>query len=142
MRKVSNILARKGSNIISVSPDSTVLEALKIMNERNIGSVTVLKNGSYAGLLTERDYARKVVMLGRSSSDTRVEEIMTTNLPSITLNTTVEECMRLMNDSNIRYLPVIESSKMVGLVSIMDLVAETISMQKEMIDHLENYIKQ
>ena len=142
MRKVSNILARKGNNIISVSPESTVLEALKIMNERNIGSVAVLKNGNYAGLLTERDYARKVVMLGRSSSDTRVEEIMTTDLPPITLNNTVEECMQLMNDGNIRYLPVIEQSKIVGLVSIMDLVAETIAMQKDMIDHLENYIKQ
>lgn len=142
MRKVSNILARKGSNIVSVSPDSTVLEALKIMNDRNIGSVAVLKNGIYAGLLTERDYARKVVMLGRNSSDTRVEEIMTTDLPAIGFNTTVEECMRLMNDSNIRYLPVIENSKIAGLISIMDLVAETISMQKEMIDHLENYIKQ
>jgi len=142
MSKVSNILARKGNNIVSVSPDSTVLEALKIMNERNIGSVAVLKNGNYAGLLTERDYARKVVMLGRSSSDTRVEEIMTTNLPPITLNNTVEECMQLMNDGNIRYLPVIEHSKMVGLVSIMDLVAETIATQKDMINHLENYIKQ
>lgn len=142
MSKVSNILDRKGKNIISVSPDSTVLEALKVMNDRNIGSVAVLKNGNYAGLLTERDYARKVVMQGRSSSDTRVEDIMTTNLPPITLDTTVEECMRLMNDGNIRYLPVIENAKMIGLVSIMDLVAQTIATQKEMIDHLENYIKQ
>jgi IMP dehydrogenase len=142
MSKVSNILARKGNNIISVSPDSTVLEALKVMNDRNIGSVAVLHNGNYAGLLTERDYARKVVMQGRSSSDTRVQDIMTTNLPPITLDTTIEECMRLMNDGNIRYLPVIENAKMVGLVSIMDLVAQTIATQKEMIDHLENYIKQ
>lgn len=142
MSKVANILDRKGDNIISVTPDTTVYEALKIMSERNVGSVVVLKNGSYAGILTERDYARKIIMLGRSSSDTRVEEIMSTNLPAITRAHTVETCMELMSENNVRYLPVIENGRLAGLLSIMDLVTETIRHQKEMIDHLENYIKQ
>lgn len=142
MSKVSNILARKGTSIVSVSPGSTVYDALKIMNERNIGSVVVLENGSYAGILTERDYARKVIMQGRSSSETMVKDIMTTDLPPISRNHTVEACMQLMSERNIRYLPVIENSQLVGLLSIMDLVTETISMQKETIDHLKSYINQ
>ena len=142
MNKVSNILARKGSNIISVSPDLTVYEALKLMSERNIGSVVVLENGAYAGLLTERDYARKVIMQGRSSADTTVKDIMTTDLPSISRDHTVDDCMQLMSSRNIRYLPVIEDNQLVGLLSIMDLVTETITKQKETIDHLQNYINQ
>lgn len=142
MSKVSNILARKGTTIISVSPDSTVYQALKVMNERNIGSVVVLDNGNYVGILTERDYARKVIMLGRNSSETHVRDIMTTDLPPISRNNTVEECMELMSARNIRYLPVIEDSNLLGLLSIMDLVTETITIQKETIDHLKNYIAQ
>jgi CBS domain-containing protein len=142
MSKVSNILARKGNYIISVSPDNTVYEALKIMNERNIGSVVVLKDGNYVGILTERDYARKVIMHGRHSNETKVEEIMTTDLPPISQEHTVDSCMQLMSERNIRYLPVIEANKLLGLLSIMDLVTETINIQKETIDHLQNYIKQ
>jgi CBS domain-containing protein len=142
MSKVTNILARKGANVISVAPVSTVYEALKIMGERNIGSVVVLDNGRYVGILTERDYARKVVMLGRSSSETRVQDIMTTDLPAISRSHTVDECMQLMSERNIRYLPVIENNQLVGVLSIMDLVTETINMQKETIDHLKSYITQ
>ena len=142
MSKVSNILARKGDNVISVAPDSTVYEALKVMNERNIGSVAVLEKGKYVGLLTERDYARKVIVQGRHSDDTTVKDIMSTDLPPITKSHTVEECMELMSANNIRYLPVIENNKMVGLISILDLVTETIKTQKETIDHLKNYISQ
>ena len=142
MSKVSNILARKGSNIISVSPEISVQEALKVMSERNIGSVVVLDNGKYAGLLTERDYARKVILLGRHSSETMVKDIMTTDLPSISRSHTVDDCMQLMSSRNIRYLPVIENNQLVGLLSIMDLVTETITIQKETIDHLQNYISQ
>ncbi len=142
MSKVSNILARKGTSIVSVSPNSTVYEALKVMNERNIGSVVVLDNGNYVGILTERDYARKVIMQGRHSDETSVKDIMTTDLPPVSQNHTVEECMQLMSDRNIRYLPVIENQKLAGLLSIMDLVTETIAVQKETIDHLKNYITQ
>lgn len=142
MSKVTNILARKGANVISVAPASTVYEALEIMSERNIGSVVVLDNGRYAGILTERDYARKVVMLGRNSAETRVQDIMTTDLPAISRNHTVEDCMQLMSERNIRYLPVIENNQLIGLLSIMDLVTETINMQKETIDHLKSYITQ
>jgi CBS domain-containing protein len=142
MSKVSNILARKGSNIISVSPEISVQEALKVMSERNIGSVVVLDNGKYAGLLTERDYARKVILLGRHSNETMVKDIMTTDLPSISRSHTVDDCMQLMSSRNIRYLPVIENNQLVGLLSIMDLVTETITIQKETIDHLQNYISQ
>ncbi len=142
MSKVSNILARKGSNIISVSPEVTVYEALKMMSDRNIGSVAVLENGKYVGLFTERDYARKVIILGRSSSETVVRDTMTTNLPAISRNHTVDECMQLMSSNNVRYLPVIENDELLGLLSIMDVVTETITVQKETIDHLKNYISQ
>jgi CBS domain-containing protein len=142
MSKVSNILARKGTSIVSVTPESTVYDALKIMSSRNIGSVVVLDNGSYAGILTERDYARKVIMQGRHSNDTTVRDIMTTDLPAVSKNHTVEECMELMSSRNIRYLPVIENGSLAGLLSIMDLVTETISIQKETIDHLKSYITQ
>ena len=142
MSKVSNILARKGSSIVSVTPESTVYDALKIMSSRNIGSVVVLDNGRYAGILTERDYARKVIMQGRHSNETTVGDIMTTDLPPVSKNHTVEECMELMSERNIRYLPVIENGSLAGLLSIMDLVTETISIQKETIDHLKSYITQ
>lgn len=142
MSKVANILARKGSNVVSVTPDTTVYEALKIMSASNIGSVVVLREGRYVGLLTERDYARKIIVLGRSSADTRVEEVMSTDLPQISPEHSVDACMELMSAQNVRYLPVFEAGRLAGILSIMDLVTETIRHQKETISHLENYIKQ
>lgn len=137
---ISSILARKGGNIISVSPDTIVIDALKVMAEKNIGSVVVMDGGEYAGVITERDYARKVMLKGKSSSDTKVAEIMSTDFPNISPEDSVEHCMELMSDKNIRYLPVFEKNKLVGIISIIDVVKETILAQKETISHLESYI--
>lgn len=140
MHKVGDILSRKGNTSISVPPDATVLDALKLMADKNIGSVVVLAGNTYMGLVTERDYSRKVVLKGKSSTDTKVSEIMSTDLPTITLQDTVEHCMQLMTNKNIRYLPVIVNDKLSGIISMSDVVKETILQQQETINHLESYI--
>jgi IMP dehydrogenase len=140
MKKVSNILKRKGSNVITITPDITVLDALKQMAEKNIGSIVVVDNGEYIGLLTERDYARKVILKGKSSTSTFVSEIMTTGLPRITPDNSVDTCMQIMSENNIRYLPVFENDQLAGIISINDVIKETIITQEEMIAHLQNYI--
>ncbi|MBP6023022.1 CBS domain-containing protein [Ferruginibacter sp.] len=140
MKKVSHILKRKGSNVITITPDITVLDALKEMAEKNIGSIVVLENGEYAGLLTERDYARKVILKGKSSTSTFVKEIMSTGLPRITPDNSIETCMQIMSENNIRYLPVFENDHLCGIISINDVIKETILTQKETIEHLQNYI--
>src|SRR3569833_2180557 len=106
MKKVSDILNRKGVTVITIDADTTVLDALRLMDDKNIGSVVVTENGEYLGLLTERDYARKVILQGKSSQDTMVRDIMSTGLPRIVPETSVETCMHIMSENNIRYLPV------------------------------------
>ena len=140
MKKVSDILKRKGSNVITITPDITVLDALKQMAEKNIGSIVVVEGGEYIGLLTERDYARKVILKGKSSTSTFVKEIMTTGLPRITPGNSVDTCMQIMSENNIRYLPVFENDHLAGIISINDVIKETIITQEEMIAHLQNYI--
>jgi CBS domain-containing protein len=140
MKKVSDILSHKGRKVISVSPSATVLETLKIMAEQNIGSVMVMDGDKYFGIMTERDYSRKVILNGKSSTDTKVAEIMTEDLPAVTMNDTIEFCMQLMADKNIRYLPVFENDAVCGIVSINDLVRETILTQQETITHLKEYL--
>lgn len=139
--KVSDILARKGSNAVSVSPDTSVLEALQIMAEKNIGSVVVMENDNFRGIVSERDYSRKVILKGKHSSDTKVSEIMSEDMPSVRPNDSVELCMSLMTQQNIRYLPVFENDKLSGIISMTDVVKQTILEQKETINHLENYIR-
>ena len=140
MKKVKDILSRKGSSIISVSPDSSVLDALKIMAEKNIGSVMVIEDQKFQGIITERDYSRKVVLKGKSSTDTKVKEIMSTDFPRITPQDTIEQCMQLMSDQNIRYLPVFENDKLTAIISINDVVKETIITQQETITQLKDYL--
>jgi CBS domain-containing protein len=140
MKKVSHILSHKGSRITSVTPDTTVLEALRIMADQNIGSVMVLEGNNYMGIMTERDYSRKVILKGKSSTDTQVSEIMSRDFPAITPHDTVEFCMQLMSDKNIRYLPVFEGTTLCGIVSINDVVRETILTQEETITHLKDYL--
>ena len=140
MNKVSSILARKGNAAISVSPDTPVVDALKIMAEKNIGSVMVMQDGNYLGILTERDYSRKVVIKERNSTDTKVSEIMSTDLPSVNPDDTIEHCMELMTTRNIRYMPVFTGTKLEGIISMSDVVKETILSQKETITHLQSYI--
>ncbi len=140
MNHVSDILSRKGSNAISVTPDTPVIEALKVMADNNIGSVLVMENNKYMGLITERDYSRKVILKGKNSTNTKVSEIMTSDLPHIKPNDTVEHCMELMTDSKIRYLPVFVSDELKGIISITDVVKETILKQQQTIKHLDSYI--
>lgn len=141
MSTVAAILARKGKNILTIAIDTTVYDALKIMSEKNVGSLVVLDGDKYAGILTERDYSRKVILLGKHSHDTTVGEIMSTELPIIKPSDSIEHCMQLMSDKNIRYLPVFDNEKLSGIISISDVVTETILQQKETINHLQNYIQ-
>ncbi|MFZ9240230.1 MAG: CBS domain-containing protein [Chitinophagaceae bacterium] len=140
MKKIADIFKRKGTNNIVISPDEPVLNALKIMAEKNIGSVVVMNGQQYMGLITERDYARKVILHGKSSSDLTVGEIMSSFLPKASLQSTMEECMEVMTNHNIRYLPVFEEDTYIGVVSIIDVVKETIHAQKNTIEDLQNYI--
>ena len=142
MKCVKHILSRKGSNVIAVPASTTVLNVLKLMAEKNIGSVVVTENDKYIGLVTERDYARKIILMGKHSDDTTVGEIMGTNLPKITPESTIETCMLIMSDSNIRYLPVFDKEdELCGIVSINDVIYETIHSQKETIEQLHSYIQ-
>jgi CBS domain-containing protein len=139
-KKVADVLLRKGSNITTVSPNTSVLEALRIMADQNIGSVMVLENGRYVGIMTERDYSRKVVLNGKSSEDTQVAEIMSSDLPRVTPNDSIDYCMQLMSDKNIRYLPVFDVDQVTGIISINDVVRETIMSQEETITQLKDYL--
>jgi CBS domain-containing protein len=140
MNHVSDIIARKGLSAIAVPPDTPVIDALQIMSEKNIGSVLIMHGGEYLGIMTERDYSRKVILRGKNSHDTRVAEIMSTDLPSLKPSDTIDHCMQLMTDKNIRYLPVFDSDRLVGIISISDVVKQTILLQQETINHLNDYI--
>ena len=142
MKSVKHILARKGSNVIAVPAETTVLNVLKLMADKNIGSVVVTENGKYMGLMTERDYARKIILMGKHSDDTTAGEIMSTNFPVITPQSSVDECMLIMSESNIRYLPVFDAAnQLCGIISINDVVYETIHSQRETIEQLHSYIQ-
>ena len=141
MKKVADIFNRKGSQNISIDIAAPVLEALKLMADKNIGSVVVMQDERYMGLFTERDYARKVILHGKSSSELTVGEVMSEYLPKIGLNATMEECMEVMSNHNIRYLPVFEGDTYVGVISIIDVVKEEIMEQKNKIEDLQNYIQ-
>jgi CBS domain-containing protein len=140
MNKVSDILSRKGSQVISVTPDTNVFDALQLMADQNIGSVAVISGTTFLGIMTERDYSRKVVLKGRSSTDTMVEDIMSTDLPYVSSIDTIEHCMQLLSDRHIRYLPVFDGEEIGGIISINDVVKEIILSQKETITHLTDYL--
>lgn len=141
MKKVSNILARKGNSVIAIDGGTTVLDALKLMADKNIGSVVITEDGAYAGLLTERDYARKVILQGKSSLETQVREIMSTEFPKMIPENTVETCMHMMSENNLRYLPIFKDNAMCGIISISDVVTETILSHEETIEQLKSYIQ-
>ena len=140
MQHVSDILAFKGGTACSVSPDATVFEALTLMSEKDIGSVIVLDEDKLVGILTERIYARKVALENKISKNILVKEIMTTRVLCVSPERSVEECMALMSDKGIRHLPVLDHKKVVGMISIGDLVKAIIHDQKILIDQLQNYI--
>lgn len=137
---VSSILSSKGSQIWSVKPDTTVFEAITTMAEKNVGALLVMDADKLLGLVSERDYTRKVALKGRSSRDTTVREILSTHVVSATPRQTIEDCMRLMTENRVRHLPIVEGESVVGIVSIGDLVNWTISAQHAAIEQLENYI--
>ena len=142
MKNVGHMLEGKGHEVLSVSPDATVFEALQLMADRNVGALVVLEGEKLAGIFSERDYARKVILLGKSSKETLVREIMTDKVLCVRPEQTVEQCMAIMTEKRIRHLPVLDHKKVIGVISIGDVVKETISEQKFIIAQLESYIHQ
>lgn len=140
--KVSDILQSKGSSVYSITGNVTVYDALKIMGEKNIGALLVMESEHLKGIISERDYARKIILKGKSSQDTQVSDIMTANVITVLPEDTIEKCMELMSGRHIRHLPVVENDKVLGVISITDVVTAIIESQKETIKHLQNYISQ
>lgn len=140
--KVSDILHSKGSNVYSVTENISVYEALKIMGEKNIGALLVMEDKQLKGIISERDYARKIVLKGKSSQETMVKDIMTKEVISVMPEDTIEKCMELMSGKHIRHLPVAKNNEVFGVISITDVVTAIIESQKETITHLQNYISQ
>jgi CBS domain-containing protein len=139
--KISAVLTSKSADIWSIPPAASVYEAIEMMAEKQIGALPVMENGQLVGIISERDYARKVILKGRSSKETPVADIMTRDLVTISPQHTVGECMRIVTDKRFRHLPVLEGGKLVGIVSIGDLVNWVISEQQQTIRHLEAYIR-
>ncbi len=138
---IRHLLERKARTLHAIGPDAPVLEAIRLMAEHHIGALLVMRDGELLGIISERDYARKVILLGRSSADTAVEQIMTSPVVTVTPASTVSECMALMTDRRIRHLPVVEGSRVSGMISIGDLVKVVIADQRETIEQLETYIR-
>ena len=139
--KVSGILAhKKASTVWSIGPNAMVIDAIRLMDEKNVGALPVLDSGTLVGIVSERDYTRKVIVKGRSSKDTPVSDIMTKQILTVNPSDSVTECMRIMTDKRVRHLPVVENGALLGILSIGDLVKETISEQQLTIKQLESYI--
>ena len=137
---VGAVLAHKGSQVYSVPPHLMVYDAIQFMADKNIGAVLVIKDDRLLGILSERDYTRRVVLKGKLPKQTPVAEIMSTGLVTVTQNDTVDECMRIMTEKRVRHLPVVEGGRVVGVISIGNLVNWIISVQESTIDQLQNYI--
>ncbi len=137
---INEILEHKGTAVWTVSPDTTVFEAIQLMSEKNIGALLVTERGKLIGILSERDYTRKVALKGKTSKELRVREITSEHVVSVTPAQTIEECMRLMTENRVRHLPVLDGDSLIGVVSIGDLVNWIISAQSTTIRQLETYI--
>jgi len=140
VKTIQEILQAKSHKLLSISPDASVFDALKVMAEKEVGALVVLDGERLAGIFSERDYARKVILHGKSSKDTAVREIMTHKVVCVRPDQSVEDCMALMTDKRVRHLPVLEDKRVIGVISIGDVVKEVISEQKFMIEQLEHYI--
>lgn len=141
MSNIATILARKGSSYVTVGPDDTVLEALQLMADKNVGSVVVQDAEKYHGIFTERNYSRNVILKNRHSSNTKVRDVMSVDLPVLNTQDSLTHCMQLMADHNLRYLPVMDQEEMMGIISITDVIREKVIDQKEVIRHLKEYIQ-
>ena len=140
MINVRQLLDRKGRQVFSIAPGAAVLDAIRMMAERHVGALLVLQGDTLSGIVSERDYARKVILMGRSSADTPVRDIMTVAVVTVQPETPVEKCMQVMTERRVRHLPVIEAGRVVGMVSIGDLVKAVIADQQQHIEQLESYI--
>lgn len=142
MKLIKHILEAKGNDVWTITPDEAVYDALQLMADKNVGALVVAQDGQIIGVISERDYARKVILKGKSSRETLVREIMTSPAICVTPDKTVEQCLALMTDKHIRHLPVVDDGKLVGVVSVGDLVKSIIDSQKELIRQLENFIQE
>jgi CBS domain-containing protein len=140
MKTVALLLRAKGNEVLTVSPDTSVFGALGVMAEKNVGAVLVVEGERLVGIFSERDYARKVILKGKASKETPVREVMSSTVLYVTPQRTIEECMVLMTEKRVRHLPVLEGERLVGVISIGDIVKEIIAEQEFMIDQLQNYI--
>lgn len=140
MKLVQHLLDTKGRHVIGIAPDASVFEAIKLMADKAVGALLVLEGGELRGIITERDYARKVIIKNRSSQTTRVAEIMTTGLTTASSEQSINECMAMMTERNIRHLPVVDDGMVVGVISMRDLVQAIIAGQQQEIEQLESYI--
>jgi CBS domain-containing protein len=140
MKLVCHLLDSKGRDVVSIAPDASVLDAIRLMSDKGIGALVVMNGDALAGIVTERDYARKVILKGRASDATEVREIMTTDVVSTSSGESVEKCMNTMTDKRIRHLPVVDEGKVCGIISIGDLVKAIIADQQQAIEQLEHYI--
>lgn len=140
METVSQLLQDKGGGVLSVTPATSVYDALKLMAEKNVGALLVMEGSALRGIMSERDYARKVILLGKSSQDIAVRDIMSDKVVTVSPTQTVDACMALMTDRRIRHLPVVDNGRVIGVLSIGDLVKAVIAEQQQTIQQLESYI--
>ena len=140
MRTVRQLLEAKSPEIIAIGPEAPVIDAIRLMAERGIGALLVMQGARLAGILSERDYARKIVLQGRSSRDTPVRDIMTAEVVTVAPGDSIDHCMQLVTDRRIRHLPVLDGDAVVGVLSIGDLVKAVIEQQRQELDHLQRYI--
>jgi CBS domain-containing protein len=140
MTTVRTLLEGKGRAIYSVEPQAAVLDAVRLMAEHHVGALVVMRGAALEGIVSERDYARKVILRGRSSADTPVRDIMSAPVLTVSLDTSVQACMQLMTDRHVRHLPVVDGARVIGMISIGDLVKSVIAEQKAQIEQLESYI--
>ena len=140
MTTVRHLLDRKDRALFSIEPEDPVLEAIRMMADRHVGALLVMRSSELAGIVSERDYARKVVLLGRSSAETPVWQIMSSPVVTVSLDSSIEDCMRLMTERRIRHLPVVEQGGVIAMISIGDLVKAVIEEQQQTIEQLESYI--
>ena len=137
---IKDLLLSKSRKLITVSSSASIFDALKIMAESNIGCLIVLEGDKYVGIFTERDYARKIILEGRSSDTTTVNEIMISDIPKLNSSDTIELCSKIMTEKTLRYLPVFENNQLINLISQSDIIKYTIDSQKSLIEHLQNYM--